>query len=305
MLLILNNQIKNTMATTTTRPTLEKIEPGFGSSFSYRRYNTEKENNAKNFWHYHPELELVYVKGGTGKRQVGSHVSYYRNGELILIGSGLPHCGFTDSLRDHEQETVIQMLPGFLGNTFFDIPEMKRIRALFERAKKGVIYHGKIKREVGAKIEKLQDLDSYERLLGLLEILKNLQEAERYTVLNAQGFILETDIQDNNRINVIFNLVKEEFKRPITLEEISGLVNMTVPAFCRYFKKITGKTFTQFVNEYRLTHAAKLLHEKQISITDVCFESGFNNFSHFSKQFKKFTGKTPSIYRNELKFMVT
>ncbi|MCC4214363.1 AraC family transcriptional regulator [Leeuwenhoekiella parthenopeia] len=287
------------------KPALEKIEPGFGSSFSYRTYDENHENNNQNFWHYHPELELVYVKKGTGKRQVGSHISYYRNGELILIGSNLPHCGFTDSLSNYERETVIQMRPDFLGESFFQIPEMRSIQGLFERAKMGIVFHGESKREIGAKIESLKDLKSYERLLGLLEILKLLDRTDNYTILNAQGFILETELQDNNRINVIFNFVKEEFKRQISLEEIADLVNMTVPAFCRYFKKITGKTFTQFVNEYRLVHAAKLLHEKPISITDVCFESGFNNFSHFNKQFKKFTGKTPSTYRNELKNVVT
>ena len=287
------------------KPALEKIEPGFGSSFSYRTYDENHENNNQNFWHYHPELELVYVKKGTGKRQVGSHISYYRNGELILIGSNLPHCGFTDSLSNYERETVIQMRPDFLGESFFQIPEMRSIQGLFERAKMGIVFHGESKREIGAKIESLKDLKSYERLLGLLEILKLLDRTDNYTILNAQGFILETELQDNNRINVIFNFVKEEFKRQISLEEIADLVNMTVPAFCRYFKKITGKTFTQFVNEYRLVHSAKLLHEKPISITDVCFESGFNNFSHFNKQFKKFTGKTPSTYRNELKNIVT
>lgn len=295
----------STANTTAIKPTLEKIEPAFGSSFLYSTYNAEKENNGKNFWHYHPELELVYVNGGTGKRQVGSHISYYRNGELILIGSNLPHCGFTDSLSNHEQETVIQMRPEFLGDTFFEIPEMKSIKSLFERAKMGIVFHGEIKRGIGSKIEALGKLDHYERLLGLLEILKSLEVAERYTILNAQGFILETELQDNNRINIIFNFVKEEFKRQIPLDEIAELVSMTVPAFCRYFKKITGKTFTQFVNEYRLTHAAKLLHENPISITDVCIESGFNNFSHFNKQFKKFTGKAPSTYRNELKFIVS
>lgn len=287
------------------KPAFEKIEPGFGSSFLYRTYDEKHENNSHTFWHYHPELELVYVNGGTGKRQVGSHISYYRNGELILIGSNLPHCGFTDSLTNYEQETVIQMRPDFLGESFFDIPEMRSIKALFERAKMGIVFHGDIKRSIGAKIEALQTMTQYERLLALLEILKLLEAAQQYTVLNAQGFILETELQDNNRINVIFNFVKQEFKRQISLEEIADIVSMTVPAFCRYFKKITGKTFTQFVNEYRLVHAAKLLHEKQISITDVCFESGFNNFSHFNKQFKKFTGKTPSTYRNELKFVIS
>lgn len=287
------------------KPSFEKIEPAFGSSISYRTYDKDQQNNNNTFWHYHPELELVYVNGGSGKRQIGSHISYYRNGDLILIGSNLPHCGFTDSLTDHQCETVLHLKPDFLGESFFDIPEMRGIKALFERAKKGIVFHGEAKRKIGKKIEALKSKDNYARLLGLLEILRQLETAEKYTILNAQGFILEAELQDNNRINIIFNFVKQEFIRPIPLEEIADKVSMTVPAFCRYFKKITGKTFTQFVNEYRLAHAAKLLHEKQISITEVCFESGFNNFSHFNKQFRKYTGKSPSEYRNELKFSVS
>ena len=287
------------------KPTLEKIEPGFGSSFSYRTYYRDQNNKKVTFWHYHPEIELVFVNGGCGKRQIGSHISYYRNGDLILIGSNLPHCSFTDSLTGHQSESVIQLKPDFLGEDFFGITEMKGIQSLLERAKKGIVYHGETKRRIGRKIERLKDLDPFPRLLGLLEILKQLENAPNYTILNAQGFIFETEFEDNDRINVIFNFVKEEFTRHITLDEISEKVSMTNPAFCRYFKKITGKTFTRFVNEYRLAHAAKLLHEKQISITQVCYESGFNNFSHFNKQFKEFTGKSPSVYRNELKYSVS
>ncbi len=287
------------------KPTLEKIEPGFGSSFSYRTYYRDQNNKKVTFWHYHPEIELVFVNGGCGKRQIGSHISYYRNGDLILIGSNLPHCSFTDSLTGHQSESVIQLKPDFVGEDFFGIPEMKGIQSLMERAKKGIVYHGETKRKIGRKIERLKDLDPFPRLLGLLEILKQLENAPNYTILNAQGFIFETEFEDNDRINVIFNFVKEEFTRHITLDEISEKVSMTNPAFCRYFKKITGKTFTRFVNEYRLAHAAKLLHEKQISITQVCYESGFNNFSHFNKQFKEFTGKSPSVYRNELKYTVS
>ncbi len=287
------------------KPTLEKIEPGFGSSFSYRTYYRDRRDKKPTFWHYHPEIELVYVNGGCGKRQIGSHISYYRNGDLILIGSHLPHCSFTDSLTEHECESVIQFKPDFIGNEFFDIVEMKGIRSLLERAKKGIVFHGDTKRQIGAEIEKLRSLEPFARLLGLMEVLRQLEKASNYTILNAHGFILETELQDNDRINVIFNFVKEEFTRHISLDEISEKVSMTNPAFCRYFKKITGKTFTRFVNEYRLAHAAKLLHEKQISITEVCYESGFNNFSHFNKLFKSFTGKSPSTYRNELKFSVS
>lgn len=287
------------------KPTFEKVEPAFGSSFSYRRYDSTHQNKNHTFWHYHPEIELVYVNGGSGKRQIGSHISYYRKGDLILIGSNLPHCGFTDGLTKNECETVIQLKPDFLGSSFFDIPEMRNIKSLLNSARMGIVYHGNEKRMIGNAIEELKDKNHYERLLGLLRVFKLLEEAENYTILNAQGFVLEAELQDNNRINIIFNFVKEEFHRSITLEEVADMVSMTVPSFCRYFKKITGKTFVQFVNEYRLVHAAKLLHEKQVSILDVCFESGFNNFSHFNKQFKKFTGKTPSIYRNELKFLIS
>lgn len=287
------------------KPTLERIEPGFGSSFAYRTYYRNPENKKPTFWHYHPEIELVYVNGGCGKRQIGSHISYYRNGDLILIGSLLPHCSFTDSLTGHECETVIQFKEDLLGEHFFESTEMKSIKYLLERAKKGIVFHGNTKRRIGNKIERLKEKQAFPKLMGLLEILHELEQADNYTILNAKGFILETSLQDNDRINIIFNFVKEEFTRPISLDEISQRVSMTNPAFCRYFKKITGKTFTTFVNEYRLAHAAKLLHEKQISITDVCFESGFNNFSHFNKKFKAFTGKSPSTYRNELKISVS
>lgn len=287
------------------KPTLEKIEPEFGSSFSLRTYYRDPDNKKPTFWHYHPEVELVYVNGGCGKRQIGSHISYYRNGDLILIGSLLPHCSFTDSLTGHECESVVQFRQDLLGDYFFEAPELRGIRNLLERAKKGIVFHGNTKRRIGAMIEELRHQEAFPRLMGLLEVLKELEKADNYTILNAGGFVLEASFQDNDRINIIFNFVKKEFTRSISLDEISQKVSMTNPAFCRYFKKITGKTFTRFVNEYRLTHAAKLLHEKQISITDVCFESGFNNFSHFNKQFKAFTGKSPSVYRNELKFSVS
>ena len=287
------------------KPVLEKLEPNFGNSFSCKQFNAENQNSNDTFWHYHPELELVYVNEGSGKRLVGSHASYYRNGNLILIGSNLPHCGFTDTLEKNQKETVVQMLPSFLGDSFFDLPELKNVSKLLQRAKYGIVFHGEAKRKIGQKIEHLASLLPLERLIGLLEILKMMEQAKNYTLLNADGFILEAKMEDNQRINLIFNFVQNEFQRPIALDEISDKVHMTKPAFCRYFKKITGKTFVDFVNTYRVTHAAKMLHEQQVSVLDVCFESGFNNFSHFNKKFKVVTGRTPTQYRNELAYSVS
>ncbi|MBS9462696.1 helix-turn-helix domain-containing protein [Flagellimonas sp. 389] len=282
------------------KPAFEIIEPSFGNSFTYQKFDENKVNK-NNGWHYHPELELVYINGGSGKRQIGSHVSYFRNGDLILIGSNLPHCGFTDKLTGNKSETIIQMKADFLGNDFFNIPEMRNIHKLFEVAKGGIAFSGKTKNKVGDKMEVLEYQTDFQRLLSILNILNQLATSDEIKVLNGQGFSMETEVKDNDRINIVFNHVKTSFKEDISLDEIADMVSMTVPSFCRYFKKITNKTFTQFVNEYRLVHASKLLAEQPISITQVCYDSGFNNFSHFNKSFKAFTGQNPSEYRNQLK----
>jgi len=282
------------------KPTFEAIEPNFGHSYMYQKFDAAK-NNKNNKWHYHPEIELVYVNGGAGKRQIGSNLSYYTNGTLILIGSNLPHCGFTDKLTGNRSETVIQMKTNFLGNDFLDIPEMKKIQNIFEVAKAGVVFFGNTKAQLGKKMEALEHLSSFERLLSILDILHGLGNTEEFRILNAHGYSLEADTKDNDRINIVFNHVKNHFKEEITLFEISDMVSMTIPSFCRYFKKITNKTFVQFINEYRLVHASKLLAEQPMSITEVCFECGFNNFSHFNKSFKAFTGHNPSTYRKQLK----
>jgi AraC-like DNA-binding protein len=285
------------------KPTLEKISPEFGSSIFVRK-NKAYPGPVKPFWHFHPEIELVYVDKGSGKRHIGNHLSYFNNSQLVLLGSNLPHNGFTDRLTVNGSETLVQFLPNFLGEVFLSIPEMKNINKLFNRAKKGILFGVKTKKSVGPKIQDLPELKGLARILLLLEILEDLANAEDYTLLNVDGYVVETEPQDSTKMEVVYRHINDHFKRQISLEEISDKANMTVPAFCRYFKKTTGKTFTKLVNEYRVVHATKLLSESNMSITDVAFECGFNNFSHFNKLFKEFTGKSASKYRSELKRIV-
>ncbi len=285
------------------KPTFEAISPNFGNSFTYQQFDKDHIND-NSTWHYHPEIELVYVNGGTGRRQVGSNLSYYTWGTLLLVGSNLPHCGFTDGRTGHKKETVIHMKPDFLGGDFFDIPETSKIKTLLKVAKRGIVFFGATKTKVGAMMEAMCEQSDFERLVSQLSILQALATTQEFRILNADGFALLSDLKDNDRINLVFNYVKNNFKERISIDTMAGLTNLTVPSFCRYFKKITHKTFTQFVNEYRLVYASRLLAEEPMSITEVCFESGFNNFSHFNKKFKAFTGKSPSDYRNELRRVV-
>ncbi|MDA0177821.1 MULTISPECIES: AraC family transcriptional regulator [Mesoflavibacter] len=285
------------------KPTFEKITPDFGSSITAVQ-KTKKRKRSDAFWHFHPEIELVYVNKGKGKRHIGSHLSYFNNSQLILIGSNLPHNGFTDRLTSKGKETLIQFRPEFLGDQFFNIPEMASIAILLEKAKKGILFKPETKKIVGPKIEKLPKHNGPKRVIKLLEILHLLSQAKDYVILNADGYAFETQPQDSLKIDKIFKHINANFQNHISLEEVADQVSMTVPAFCRYFKKATGKTFTQLVNEYRVVHATKLLLESKISITDICFESGFNNFSHFNKIFKENTGKSASHYRSEMQHLI-
>lgn len=279
-------------------PLYEAVKPNIGSSFTCL-YFQKNENIKTQFWHYHPEIELIFVCGGSGKRQIGSNISNFSNGDLILIGSNLPHCGLTNENTNNEYEVVIQFSKNFLGNEFWDAPEMQRILSMLETAKSGIVFGETVKKSLSEKIRTLSELSYLDKLLKFIEILDELAHTKDCQILNAGKYYLQTQKEDNDRINLIFNHVKDNFKNQISLEEVAGLATMTVPSFCRYFKKITNKTFTQFVNEYRITHSLKLLAEQPMSITDICFESGFNNFSYFNKTFKEHTQKSPSQYRKE------
>lgn len=285
------------------KPTLKKITPSFGSSLLVKEH-VEFLKIEKPFWHFHPEIEIVYVNKGKGKRHIGNHISYFNNSQLVLIGSNLPHIGYMDRMTTNGSETLIQFKPDFLGEHFFKIPEMIAISNLFERAKKGIRFNEAIKQRIGSKIQQLVHVEGAERIASFLGILNDLATTDDYTLLNADGFAFEALPQDSNKIEKIYKYINHHYTDHISLDEVADLVSMTIPAFCRYFKKSTGKTFTKLVNEYRVVHATKLLTESDVSITDVCFECGFNNFSHFNKLFKEFTGKSASKYRNETKNLI-
>ena len=291
-------------ASVASKPELERVQPGFGRSIFFRKYNTEKPNQGPG-WHYHPEIELVYIARGNGKRHIGNHISYYTSGDLILIGPNLPHYGFTDRFSSANEEVVIQ----FEGEKFLPLlghlNELRPIRELLKRSQHGLTFHGKTKKKIGEITEKMVVQSDFDRLLSLFQILNILSGSKEYHTLNVNSPTLQTTLQDHVRIKVVFNHVIEHFHSDIPLEEISKLINMTPPSFCRYFKKQTGKTFTHFVNEFRITHACKLLSETSRQIADICFECGYNNFAHFNNQFKKITGQTPSEYRAAFKMMIT
>lgn len=278
------------------KPFLEKIQPGFESSFFVRHFEAKESCRDKPQWHFHPEYEIVYIAAGNGKRHIGEHVGNYRNGELIFLGPNLPHLCYSHA----HGELVLQMRADFLGDSFFQRPEMQSIAQLFERAKSGIVFKGEAKHEIGQLLLPMVDQPPFERLLTLLQVLQQMANNADYEQLDVNGLTVQVNAAEQKRMERIYAFVEEHFQRTISLEEIAKLVNMTVPAFCRYFKKLTNRTFTQFVNELRITYACRLLRDADMSIAAISFESGFNNLSHFNKQFKVITGSNPRDYRQEL-----
>jgi len=285
------------------KPVLKKINPDLGNSVFVQK-SAKERSDLKPFWHFHPEIELVYVNDGQGKRHIGNHMSYYSESQLLLIGSMLPHIGYTDR-PNHGSELLVQFLPDFLGEHFLEVPEMQAIKQLFVRAKNGLLFKKDTQLKLEHDIHELNNVTGFDRTILLLKILQELAITDDYIMLNATNFTFEATVQDNSKAELIYKYINQNFQKQITLDEIANHVSMTTPAFCRYFKKITGKTFTKIVNEYRVTHATKLLAETTKSITDICFECGFNNFSHFNKVFKMQTGKSASNYRSELKMLLS
>ncbi len=285
------------------KPAFEKVSPEFGKSILVRNHDNIRPNR-KASWHFHPEIELVYVDKGKGKRHIGNNLSYFQNSMLVIIGSNLPHHGFTDRLSEDGSETLIQFLPDLFGKEFMTLPELEGVRKLLERAKKGIVFGRKTKDRLGNKIQNLDSKKGLDQLMELLIILNHLGKTKDYQLLNIDGYAFEATPQDSQRIDKIFDYINSNFQTVIRLEEMANEVSMTVPAFCRYFKKVTGKTFTKMVNEFRVVHATKLLAESDMSITDICFECGFNNFSHFNKQFKIVTGENASKYRNQQQLLI-
>jgi AraC-like DNA-binding protein len=274
----------------------EKISPDTGSSFRLIHWKSE---NDRYFWHYHPEYEIVFVRKGSGKLHIGEHLKNYEEGELVFIGPDLPHTGFGYGVIGEHEEIVVQLRKDFLGEDFMQKPELQHIRELFERAKLGLSFQGKTRKIAANKLQKMLTLSHFERLVELLNIFHTLATATEFSVLNTTDKRFDFNHKDEDRINKVYEYVEQNYQQNVDIQAVADLTNLTIPSFCRYFKKITHITYTDFVNEYRINQACRLLYENK-PIADICFEVGFNNISHFNKTFKQLKGKSPREYKIEM-----
>ena len=248
------------------------------------------------YWHYHPEYELVYVEATAGIRHVGQHISSFMDNDLVLIGPNVPHLNFDYGIETEYRQIVVQLKENFLGDAFRETPEFLPIRHLFERACLGLSFGGETKKKVAEKLKSMPLLLPFEQLLHLLEVLQLLAVAEDVTALNEQDTSLKLFLDDKIRMGTVYKYIHAHYDQKPDVNAIAESVHLSTPAFCRYFKKQTNMTFTDFVNQYRITQAKTLLL-KDISVSEACYEVGFESLSHFNKLFKKLTGQNPSVFK--------
>ena len=274
---------------------LEQIHPDNDSSF---RFLLTPKLNEVFYWHFHPEIELVYVEADKGIRHIGEHISTYEGCDLALIGSYIPHLNFDYGVKATVETVVIQFPETYFESGLIRIPELKKVVELMERAKTGLAFTGETKRIAGIRLKKLQHLDRFHQFMELMSIFQFLAESDEYVNLDVRPISSQTILKQQERIHRIHQFVETNFQKSIDTQQIANEVNLSLPAFCRYMKKTTKLTYTDFVNQYRIQYAKKLLIQDK-NVTEACFESGFESLSYFNRIFKKWTGETPSGFRKQ------
>lgn len=248
------------------------------------------------FWHYHPEYELVYVEAATGIRHVGQHISSYMGSDLVLIGPNIPHLNFDYGLKTEYKQVVVQLKEHFLGDAFQQTPEFDAINQLFARAYLGLSFSGDTKMQVAEKLKFMRSIGHFEQLLCLLEVFQMLARSEEVTELNDQDTSIKLFLNDKIRMGTIYKYIHARYNETPDVNEVAANVHLSTAAFCRYFKKQTRMTFTDFVNQYRITQSKTLLLQDK-SISEACYEVGFESLSYFNKLFKKIEGENPSAFK--------
>lgn len=258
-----------------------------------------------NQYHYHPEIELLFIEKGTGTQFVGDSIQRFQDGDLLLIGSDCPHYLRSDNMYFQGDENlqaaalVIHFNPEILGEAFLNLVENRFIQQLLEKSKKGLRISGKTKDAVVKQMRGMLTNSDTNQILELFKLLDFLSQSAELEPLASR--IIENNPNDKEtaRLNQIYNYSAKHFKRKISIEEIAEVANLSSNSFCRYFKNRTRKHFSHFLNEIRVEYACKLIKENQFQVTQVCYEAGFNNFPNFNNAFKKITGKTPLQYSKE------
>ena len=286
------------------RPNLLTVPQNETRSFDLRH---EQLPYFTNPWHFHPELELNFVVASSGTRFIGQSVERFDDGEIILLGKNLPHYWRNEATYYQKTENppiaeaiVARFSTDFLGKEFFTLSETRLIQRLFDKASGGLKLNGPLYGRIASQLFDLTQKEGFAQLIALLNILQEMAANLDNCELISPGYVpSQALVKQNERLSNVITYLIEHFTDPISLTQVAELASMNEAAFCRYFKAQTGKTLTQYLTDLRVQYACDLLSKGEDSVTQICFQVGFENVSHFIQAFKKQRHQTPYAFRKQ------
>lgn len=257
--------------------------------------------------HVHPEYQLSVILRGSGQVIIGNHSGRFQPGDAYFIGARVPHVlkydAGSSSSGSPARSHIVSLFfsEQSLGHSFFQLPEMAQVKAFLTHSAKGVKLASPLQEQIQKKLKELVDLSGAPRLICLIDILNQLALSPHKEYLSMVPFELDAPPSAYPRLNKIFNYIAENFDQPISLEEMAQMANLNKYSFSRYFKRITNKSFINYLTEFRISVACRFLVRSNYSISQIGFLSGFNNLSNFYRHFKRIMNCTPSEYRVQQK----
>lgn len=279
------------------KPFVQKLPLNENTSFVARTYRTP---NFEVSWHQHIEYELIAFTEGTGLCFIGNYVGEFQAGDVFFLGSNLPHTFQKRDKASTASAVVVQFRDDFWGKSFLEIPESLAIRHLLSISLSGLKIRSADAIVLNQQVQQLERQLGFERIIGLCQCLSHISHHPTRLSLSTQD-VVQPNLRDKARIDRVFQFTIDSFQQPISLAQVADMINMSVPAFCGYFKRSTKKTYIDFLNEIRVGHACTMLLYTSRTITEICYASGFNTVANFNKQFLKVRGITPSVYRKMYK----
>jgi len=278
-------------------------------TFDNKRLNIYKKDDPclDAEWHYHVEYEIIYISSSFGIRFVGDSVSPFNPGDLVLVGSYLPHLWRNNmayygqkDLQEIKVETIItKFTKDFIGEDTFSNPEFSDIAKLLCESKYGISFGKEISDKLKGDLLELPNLSRPEQSIQLLNILYQLSKSSDKNYLSSTD-MRQYATEHSQRINSVIKYISDNYAKDITLNHVAEVACVTTNSFCRFFKKMTNKSFTQFLNEVRIKNASRLLVQDNVSVSSVCYAVGYNSITNFNKQFKQIMGTTPKNFRLSL-----
>ncbi len=263
----------------------------------------ESQSHFYDVLHRHDEFQITLVTESYGNVIAGNQIREFHPGDIFVFGSGLPHVFKNDSLYYNPENRLIAKSYSVyfewkaFGKAFLELPENTILADFTQRSKRGLFFPKSSNQEIAKNIIQLYDTIELDRLILLLTILRQLSTSKQSIMLATEGTYNNFNETDEKRLDAIFLFTLNEFHRSIELKEVAEISNLTVNSFCRYFKKRTRKSYIDFLTEYRIGQASKLLQTSDSGVSEICYRVGFGNLSNFNRKFKQINGCTPREYR--------